>query len=146
MSLPHTDPYCDLDPQIKTELSSMAADPVEDHQEEPKIEVWPEPEELPRLLPEAPTMPAELIPEPFRGVVLDVSERMQVPAEIPAVALVTAQSALVGRSARIFPKRFDTWEVVPNVWGMIVARSGMMKSPATEATLKPLAHVCCLGP
>ena len=129
--MPQADPYANLELGIADELAGMA-------DERPAIEIWQDPAELPRLLPQAPTMPAELIPGPFRAAILDVADRMQVPAEIPAVALITAQSALVGRSARILPKRFDTWEVVPNVWSMIVARSGMMKTPATEATLKPL--------
>ncbi len=135
--MPLADPYADLQPEMLDELVALAADSGEST-DTTKPEIWQDPTELPHLLPQAPGMPAELIPGPFRAAILDVADRMQVPAEIPAVALVTAQSALVGRSARIFPKRYDTWEVVPNTWGMIVARSGMMKSPATEATLKPL--------
>lgn len=124
-------------PITNAEVDALAGEEkTRDKSSEP--EMWAEPAALPQLLPEAPTMPADLIPLPFQASTLDISDRMQIPAEIPAVALLTSLSAVVGRSVQVFPKRYDSWQVVPNLWGMVVARSGMMKSPAIEATLKPL--------
>jgi hypothetical protein len=36
------------------------------------------------------------------------------------------------------PKARDDWQVVPNLWGLIVGRPGVMKSPALGESLKPL--------
>ena len=43
--------------------------------------------------------------------------------------------------ARIRPKRHDDWTVVPNLWGAIVARPGMLKTPALREVLKPLRNL-----
>src|SRR5262249_27994043 len=36
------------------------------------------------------------------------------------------------------PKRHDDWLVIPNLWGGIVGRPGMLKSPAIAEALRPL--------
>ena len=38
----------------------------------------------------------------------------------------------------VAPKQHDDWRVVPNLWGLIVGRPGVMKSPALGEVLKPL--------
>jgi hypothetical protein len=128
------DPFANLDPTTAKELASFAA-----LKKEPAIEkAWPEPSPLPSLLPEAPGMPKEIIPAPFRDYVADISDRMQVAMEIPAVSIIAALSSIVGRSIAIHPKRNDDWVVVPNLWGLVAARSGMLKSPAIEEATRPL--------
>jgi putative DNA primase/helicase len=125
------DPFANLDDDLRARLAGMA-DP------EQGAEPWPEPAELPGLLPAVPEMPAALIPEPFRGFVMDVSERMQVAAEIPAVSIIVSISSVVGRSIGIHPKQHDPWLVIPNLWGLIAARSGMLKSPAIAEGTGPI--------
>ena len=44
-----------------------------------------------------------------------------------------------GRARWWHPKAKDDWRVVPNLWGLIVGRPGVMKSPALSEVLKPLA-------
>ena len=36
------------------------------------------------------------------------------------------------------PKAHDDWTVVPNLWGLVVAPPGYMKSPALSEAMKPL--------
>ncbi len=45
---------------------------------------------------------------------------------------------MVGRKIGIRPKRYDDWLVVPNLWGAIIGRPGIMKTPALTEVLKPL--------
>jgi putative DNA primase/helicase len=53
---------------------------------------------------------------------------------IAAPALV-AVGAVIGRAVAILPRRQDDWCEVANLWGMVVGRPGVMKSPAVaEAT------------
>jgi putative DNA primase/helicase len=99
---------------------------------------WREPKPLPNGLPDVPPFAADLLPLAFRSWVLDVAERMQCPADYPAVAVMVAAGAVVGRQLAIRPKRRDDWTVVPNLWGMIVGRPSLLKSPALHEALTPL--------
>jgi putative DNA primase/helicase len=101
---------------------------------------WPEPEPLADVLPDVAQFDPELMPESLRSLVRDVSERMQVPLDFPAVAAIAALAGVTNRRALIQPKRNDdTWVVVPNLWGGIVAPPGMLKSPVISSMTQP-AH------
>jgi putative DNA primase/helicase len=69
---------------------------------------------------------------------MDIAHRMQCPADFPAVAALVALSSLIGARAVIQPKARDDWQVVPNLWGAVVGRPGVKKSPALGEALKPL--------
>jgi putative DNA primase/helicase len=99
---------------------------------------WADPLPIPSgLLPVEP-FTAELLPESVRDAVMDIAERMQCPPDFPAVATMVGLSSVIGRKACIRPKRHDDWTVAPNLWGVIVGRPGVMKSPALSESLKPL--------
>ena len=99
---------------------------------------WPEPTPLPNGLPPVDRFDAELLPIALRGWVMDIAHRMQCPADFPAVAALVALSSLIGARAVIQPKARDDWQVVPNLWGAVVGRPGVKKSPALSEALKPL--------
>lgn len=80
----------------------------------------------------------ELLPTALRPWIEDISERINCPADFPAIAAMVALSSVVGRKAGIRPKRFDDWLVVPNLWGAVIGRPGIMKTPALGEALKPL--------
>lgn len=106
---------------------------------------WPDPQPIPcSLLPVA-AFDEELLPVALRAWVTDVSTRMQCPPDFPAVGAMVALSSLIGRKACIRPKRFDDWQVVPNLWGAIVGRPGVMKSPALAEVMKPLDRLAILA-
>jgi putative DNA primase/helicase len=104
-------------------------------------EMWGAVQPLPSLLPEVPTFPAELLPAALRDLATDIAERMQVPLDFIAVPLVITAGAVIGRQCGIFPKRHDDWLVIPNLWGAVVGRPGLMKSPALAQALKPLERL-----
>jgi hypothetical protein len=99
---------------------------------------WPEPTPLPNALPPVAPFSAELLPEALRPWVMDIAHRMQCPADFPAVGALVALSSLVGARVVMRPKEFDNWEVVPNLWGVVIGNPGIMKSPALKEALKPL--------
>jgi Protein of unknown function (DUF3987) len=100
---------------------------------------WPDPVPLTGALPPVEKFSSDLLTPAFRPMVEDISERMQIPPEIVVAPLVTALAAVVGRRARIQPKRIDSnWQVVPNLWGAIIAPPGFMKSPAMHLALEPV--------
>jgi hypothetical protein len=102
---------------------------------------WPEPKPLPSgLSPVAPFDPA-FLPTDIAGWVLDIAERMQCPPDFVAVSAVVALGSVIGRQIGIRPKLKDDWTVTPNLWGMIVGRPGVMKSPAMTEALAPLKRL-----
>ncbi len=102
---------------------------------------WPDPVPLPSGLPPVAPFDAELLPEALRGWVADIADRMQCPPDFTAVGAVVALSSLVGARAVVKPKARDDWAVTPNLWGAIVGRPGVMKSPALSEVLKPLQRL-----
>ena len=63
---------------------------------------------------------------------------MCVPLELVAAPVLVSLGALVGRSVGIHPKEYDDWLEVPNLWGGVVMRPGMLKTPAIAEATKPL--------
>ncbi len=99
---------------------------------------WPVPTPLPDALPPVDSFDAELLPVALRPWVMDIAHRMQCPPDFPAVAALVALSSLIGARAVIQPKARDDWQVVPNLWGAVIGRPGVKKSPALSEALKPL--------
>ena len=105
---------------------------------DPHTPDWPIPEALPDGMPAVPRFDPELLPEALRPWVLDIAHRMQCPADFPAVGALVALSSLIGARAVVAPKARDDWRVVPNLWGAIVGRPAVMKSPALAQAMAPL--------
>lgn len=101
-------------------------------------EEWSDPEPLPEGLPPVAELELKTIPDPLRGWIMDVAERMQIPPDFSAAATIVALGSLIGRKVGIHPKRRDDWLVVPNLWGAIIGRPSLMKSPAVSEAMKPL--------
>jgi hypothetical protein len=93
---------------------------------------WPEPKPLPDALPGVPALPLGLIPAPLRDWIGDAADRLQVPVELIATPALVAAAALVGRAVGIYPKQRDDWLVIGNLWGIIIGRPGVLKSPAVR--------------
>ena len=107
----------------------------------PQINVqlsWPDPQPLDTVLPAVLPFDANLLPATLCRWITDIAERMQCPPDFPAVTAMIALSGIAGRKIRIRPKRFDDWMVVPNLWGALIGRPSIMKTPPLKATLKPL--------
>ncbi len=105
-------------------------------------EEWPEPLPLQSELPPVERCSEELLPVSLRTLVADVSERMQVPMDYPAVVMVLSLAGAVNRRATIQPKAHDpSWIVVPNLWGGLIAPPGFMKSPVIQAATRPLNQI-----
>lgn len=99
---------------------------------------WPRPEPLPKsALPVEPFTP-ELLPNAFRGFVIDAAERMQCPVDYTAVAIMVAAGSLLGRRCGIRPKRHDDWIVVPNLWGAVIGDPSVKKTPAMQPVMNLL--------
>lgn len=102
---------------------------------------WPEPEKIQNtLLPVEPLSDA-LIPETFRNWITDVAERMQCPKDFIAVAAVVVTASIVGAGCGIKPKQHDDWMVIPNLWGGVIGRPGMLKTPAVSEVIQLISQL-----
>jgi Protein of unknown function (DUF3987)/Primase C terminal 2 (PriCT-2) len=104
-------------------------------------EDWPDPLPLPSSLLPVAKFDLALLPDPFRPWVDDMAERMQVPPEFVAVPAMVGAGSVIGNQIGIRPMREDDWQVVPNTWGCIVGRPGVLKSPSVSAALGPLQRL-----
>jgi 5S rRNA maturation endonuclease (ribonuclease M5) len=102
---------------------------------------WQDPQPLPADLPAVPPFNFDCLPGTLRSWIEDISERMQCPPDFPAIGAMIALGSLVGRKIGVRPKRFDDWLVIPNLWGCVVGRPGVMKTPALEQPLLPLRRL-----
>lgn len=96
-------------------------------------EDWPIPDPFDVSLPPVPEFDYALLPEKVMPYVRDVCERMQCPPDYVAVSMMAALGAVIGRRVGIRPKQEDNWTEFPNLWGMLVGRPSMKKSPAMNA-------------
>jgi putative DNA primase/helicase len=124
---------------LRTHLNSptnFAEDPENkrEHADPQTSGEWPDLVPIHSELPKVQSFNEDLLPVSFRSLVGDISERMQVPMDFPAVILVLCLAGVVNRRARIQPKANDTgWIVVPNLWGGIIAAPGFLKSPVIQS-------------
>ena len=102
---------------------------------------WPDPMPLPDTLPPVSAFDFDLLPSTLRPWIQDIAEQVQCPPDFPAVGVMISLAAVVGRKIGIRPKRQDDWLEVPNLWGAIVGRPGVMKSPAPRESMRPLANL-----
>ena len=99
---------------------------------------WPEPKPIgDGLLPVLP-FSANFMPPVIMNWVLDIAERKQCPPEYVAIPAIVALGSVLGSKIEVQPKRRDDWANVPNLWGVVIGRPGMLKSPAIDDVLKPL--------
>ncbi|WP_198321045.1 YfjI family protein [Azohydromonas aeria] len=96
---------------------------------------------LPSELLPVQALPFEALPDAIRPWVLDVGERMQCPPDFVAVPLLVAVASMVGRKLTFKPQARTDWTERGNLWGLIVGRPGVMKSPAMAQALAPLARL-----
>jgi|MTBAKSStandDraft_2_1061841.scaffolds.fasta_scaffold02242_9 putative DNA primase/helicase len=103
------------------------------------------PEPLPdELLPVA-AFDYDLLPDSLRPWVKDICERMQCPPDFVAVGVMVCLATVIGRKVGIRPQSRTDWTVIPNCWGLIIGRPGILKSPALEAALEPLKRLSAIA-
>ncbi len=103
--------------------------------------IWGVPEALPDPLPEVLPYRSELLPEAVGNSVDDIAERMQCPPDFPAAAMLVAMAAVIGCRVGIRPRRCDNWLVVPNLWGCVVGRPSLKKTPAISEAEKRIRAI-----
>jgi len=108
---------------------------------ETRKEIHTDPVPLPDELSPVADFDFSLLPDAVRPWAEDISERIQCPPDFVAVGVITSLAGVLGRKVAIRPQERTNWTVVANMWGIVVGRPGVLKSPAIEATLAPLKRL-----
>ena len=82
-----------------------------------------------------------LLPESLREWVQDSHERIGCPIDYLAIGAMVSLATVIGRKVGIYPKAYDDWQVIPNLWGCMIGRPSAMKSPAMGEAIKPLERL-----
>jgi hypothetical protein len=94
---------------------------------------WPSPNTIRTKIPSVNSMTTDLMPEPLRAWLSDVSHRMQTPADFATISAVVVFGSVIGSGCAIRPKCVDDWEVIPNIWGACIGQpSVMLKTPSMQ--------------
>lgn len=101
----------------------------------------PQPQALPAELAPVEPFDAELLPEALRDWVMDIADRVSCPPDYVAVPAMLALSCVLGRKIGIRPQRHTPWTEIPNLWGLVIGRPGMMKSPAMSQATAPIKRL-----
>ena len=107
----------------------------------PSPRQWPEPKPVPDGLAPVTAFDIAFLPENIGPWVADIADRMQCPIDFVAVPAMVAMGAVLGRKIAIRPQRRDDWTEVPNLWGCIVGRPGMLKKPRDDRSPQAAASV-----
>ena len=124
-----------------SDIEALPVTPNANQKSSPASDPWPDTLPIPDALPPVKPFDYDKLPNSLRGWVQDIAERVQCPPDFPAVGAMIALATVVGRKIGIRPKRQDDWLEVPNPWGAIIGRPGVMKSPALRESMRPLRNI-----
>src|SRR5262245_83387 len=131
--------------QMSSESTEAAVDKIialaRDKRKRKQTDDWPEPKPLPSELAPVESFTSDFLPDALAPWVEDIANRLQCSPDYVAVAALTSLGSLIGRRIGIKPQAKTDWVEIPNLWGCIIGRPGLLKSPAMMEALKPLHHL-----
>lgn len=104
---------------------------------------WGKPNEIETRTPPVQALTSELIPEPYRAWLDDVSHRMQTPPDFAAISAIVITGSAIGAGCGIYPKCHDNgFSVIPNLWGACIGRpSVVLKTPSMKEPMQILERL-----
>lgn len=100
---------------------------------------WDEPQAIAGELKPVQEFKAEWLPDAIRPFVSDISERMSVPIDFPAICALVCLSGATNHRAFVYPLAMDKDFAEPLcISGAVIADSGKKKSPTWKTLMKPL--------
>ena len=106
-----------------------------------QADVWGDPKPINHILPPVTSITSDMLPEPLYNYAINTAERLSVPIEFVAVPLVVALGSVIGTKVAIMPKRYDNWDIVPNLWGAVIGKPSSKKSPSITEAMKPIDNL-----
>jgi len=138
---PLDDPYCDyLKRAFEKTIyeSSMLADDYFARVSPCPVTFNTEPEPIEEVLSEVLSCPAHTLPSKITIWMQGIADQMQIAIDFLAVPTIVYVGSLIGRKRALELRPNSGWIEFPNLWGILIGRPSVMKSPAMEATIKAL--------
>lgn len=88
------------------------------------------------LLPSPAPFPQKILPPAVENALETAAEAFNVPIAVPSVTFLAVIGASIGMTRGLVVK--PGWTAYPNLFWALVAKSGMGKSPCSNAILKPI--------
>ena len=104
-------------------------------------DAWADPKPINHTLPPVASITKDMLPKPLYDYAINTAERLGVPIEFVAVPLVVALGSVIGTKVAIMPKRYDNWDIVPNLWGAVIGKPSSKKSPSITEAMKPIDNL-----
>jgi len=97
-----------------------------------------QPEAIKESLSEVLSCPTLTLPQELTDWIQGNAKQMQIAEDYFTAPLLVYLGSLIGRKRGLRLRQGTSWIEFPNLWGMVVGRPAMMKSPAMKAVLGPL--------
>ena len=97
-------------------------------------------EDIPEnCLSEVPEFPIDAWPPIIWDWCQECAASMRIPPDFCCATMLVVFASLIGRKRQIRPEKNNPrWVITPNLWGLVVGRSGLLKSPAMKQVLSGL--------
>lgn len=137
------DGFSPIEPEVAEYLKVRLLNLIEKHQQPYSIAVPEDPEQVDEIqLMDAslvPPFPADAWPPLIWDWCQECAASMRIPPDFCCATLLVVFASLIGRKRQIRPERNNVkWVITPNLWGLIVGRSGLLKTPAMKQMLSGL--------
>lgn len=119
-----------------SDIDSLGLDLIDE-----KGRIWTEPRPLPNPLPEVMPYDPAMMPPVVSDLIMDAAHRMQCPPDFIACGLLVAMGVAIGNRIAIRPKSNDPWTVSTNLWGIVIGRPSLMKSPSIAVAANLLRFI-----
>jgi Protein of unknown function (DUF3987) len=134
-----------IQPEVAAYLKVRLLSLIEEHkqpfqsilQEDHNQEIEPDSSE--NCLSQVPVFPSDAWPPIIWEWCQECAASMRIPPDFCCATLLVVLASLIGRKRQIRPEKNNSkWVITPNLWGLIVGRSGLLKTPAMKQVLSGL--------
>ena len=104
-----------------------------------KSHEWRTPDPIIKTLPEVEPLHEAMLPNSMQAWIVDEAHRMNCPVDFVAIPALVLAGSLIGNRCNMRPKKNDNgWLLPTNLWGGVIGRPSVLKSPAKNAAFRPL--------
>lgn len=145
---PLDDPYCNF---LKVAFekfisdSSIKADDYFLNISSGPIAFESEPEPIDETLSEVLPCPIHTLPTYIISWIQNFADQMQLPVDFFVAPLLVYVGSIIGRKRALKVRPDTKWIEYANLWGMLIGRPAVMKSPAMESMIDPLGNLAEKG-
>jgi putative DNA primase/helicase len=135
--------FSPIEPEVAEYMKVRLLNLIEKHQQPYSIALPEDPEQVDeaKLMDSSlvPPFPSDAWPPLIWGWCEECAAGMRIPPDFCCATLLVVFASLIGRKRQIRPERNNSkWVVTPNLWGLIIGRSGLLKTPAMKQMLSGL--------